>query len=112
MSLLAELKRRNVLRVAALYLAASWLVLQITDVLPVVRWRAYLHISFNSSWEGRYQSDRLFGPRYARLTVAARSAVSPPPAWFTIAVVFAYPVPMPVRCPDSPIEVPVFPDQA
>ena len=33
MSLLAELKRRNVLRVAALYLAASWLVLQITDVL-------------------------------------------------------------------------------
>lgn len=33
MSLLAELKRRNVFRVAVLYLAASWLVLQITDVL-------------------------------------------------------------------------------
>jgi TolB-like protein len=33
MSLLGELKRRNVLRVAVLYLAASWLVLQITDVL-------------------------------------------------------------------------------
>jgi hypothetical protein len=30
---LAELKRRNVLRVAVLYLAASWLVLQVTDVL-------------------------------------------------------------------------------
>lgn len=30
---LAELKRRNVIRVAVLYLAASWLVLQITDVL-------------------------------------------------------------------------------
>lgn len=32
-SLLAELKRRHVLRVAALYLASSWLVLQLTDVL-------------------------------------------------------------------------------
>jgi TolB-like protein/Tfp pilus assembly protein PilF len=30
---LAELKRRNVIRVAVFYLAASWLVLQVTDVL-------------------------------------------------------------------------------
>lgn len=32
MSLLSELKRRNVLRVAALYLVGSWLVIQVTDV--------------------------------------------------------------------------------
>lgn len=33
MSLLAELKRRNVLRVAALYAAVAWLVLQVGDVV-------------------------------------------------------------------------------
>ena len=33
MSLFRELKRRNVFRVAAIYLASSWLVLQATDVL-------------------------------------------------------------------------------
>jgi TolB-like protein/tetratricopeptide (TPR) repeat protein len=33
MSLFSELKRRNVFRVAVLYLAVSWLVLQATDVL-------------------------------------------------------------------------------
>ena len=33
MSLFAELKRRNVIRVAAAYLVFSWLVLQIADVL-------------------------------------------------------------------------------
>jgi TolB-like protein len=33
MSLLAELKRRNVFRVAVMYLAVSWLVLQATDVI-------------------------------------------------------------------------------
>ncbi|MCI0516794.1 MAG: hypothetical protein L0Y45_03070 [Woeseiaceae bacterium] len=33
MSLLSELKRRNVFRVAVMYLAVSWLVLQATDVL-------------------------------------------------------------------------------
>ncbi|MEJ2257578.1 MAG: hypothetical protein P8X98_11340, partial [Woeseiaceae bacterium] len=32
-SLLAELKRRNVLRSAALYLAASWLILQVADLV-------------------------------------------------------------------------------
>ena len=33
MSILEELKRRNVTRVAALYLVASWLVLQVADIL-------------------------------------------------------------------------------
>ncbi|HSD70760.1 MAG TPA: hypothetical protein VLB07_14470, partial [Woeseiaceae bacterium] len=33
MSLLSELKRRNVFRVAVMYLAVSWLVLQATDVI-------------------------------------------------------------------------------
>ncbi|MFV8816979.1 hypothetical protein [Haliea sp. E17] len=33
MSLFAELKRRNVVKVATLYLVASWLLLQVTDVL-------------------------------------------------------------------------------
>ncbi len=33
MSFIAELKRRNVIRVAALYLVASWVLLQLTDVL-------------------------------------------------------------------------------
>ena len=33
MSLIAELKRRNVFRVAAAYVVLSWLVLQITDTL-------------------------------------------------------------------------------
>ena len=33
MSLIAELKRRNVIRVAALYLVAGWLVLQVGDVV-------------------------------------------------------------------------------
>ena len=32
-SLWAELKRRNVFRVAVLYLVAGWLILQIADVL-------------------------------------------------------------------------------
>ncbi|HSD68126.1 MAG TPA: hypothetical protein VLB07_01175 [Woeseiaceae bacterium] len=32
MSLIAELKRRNVFRVALLYVVASWLILQVTDV--------------------------------------------------------------------------------
>ena len=42
MSLLQELKRRNVFRVGALYLVASWILLQMTDVLssllPVPEW--------------------------------------------------------------------------
>jgi adenylate cyclase len=33
MNLLAELKRRNVLRVAALYLVAAWLVVQVAETL-------------------------------------------------------------------------------
>lgn len=33
MALIAELKRRNVIRVALLYCVASWLVLQVADVL-------------------------------------------------------------------------------
>ena len=32
MSFISELKRRNVIRVALLYLVASWLILQIADV--------------------------------------------------------------------------------
>jgi len=32
MSIIAELKRRNVFRVALLYVVASWLILQVTDV--------------------------------------------------------------------------------
>jgi len=36
MTIIAELKRRNVVRVAAYYLAISWLVLQIADVLASV----------------------------------------------------------------------------
>lgn len=36
MKLLAELRRRNVIRVAGLYLVASWLVVQVADtLLPV-----------------------------------------------------------------------------
>jgi hypothetical protein len=33
MSLFQELKRRNVIRVAILYLVSSWVLLQLTDVL-------------------------------------------------------------------------------
>ncbi len=33
MSLFEELKRRNVIRVAVLYLVSSWVLLQLTDVL-------------------------------------------------------------------------------
>ena len=33
MSFLAELKRRNVIKATILYLVASWLILQVTDVL-------------------------------------------------------------------------------
>ena len=33
MSLIQELKRRNVIRVGVLYLVADWLLLQLTDVL-------------------------------------------------------------------------------
>jgi TolB-like protein/Tfp pilus assembly protein PilF len=36
MAIISELKRRNVFRVAAYYLALSWLVMQITDVLTSV----------------------------------------------------------------------------
>ena len=46
MSLIEELKRRNVIRVAALYLVASWILLQLTDVLssllPVPPWTGSL----------------------------------------------------------------------
>jgi TolB-like protein/Tfp pilus assembly protein PilF len=42
MSFFEELKRRNVVRVAVLYVVASWLILQVTDVLtsllPVPEW--------------------------------------------------------------------------
>jgi len=42
MSFFAELKRRNVVKVAVLYVVASWLILQVTDVLtsllPVPDW--------------------------------------------------------------------------
>ena len=42
MSFYEELKRRNVAKVAVLYLIASWLLLQVTDVLasllPVPEW--------------------------------------------------------------------------
>jgi TolB-like protein/Tfp pilus assembly protein PilF len=42
MSVFEELKRRNVIRVAVLYVIASWLLLQVTDVLssllPVPQW--------------------------------------------------------------------------
>jgi hypothetical protein len=33
MSLIEELKRRNVIRVGVLYLVAAWVLLQLTDVL-------------------------------------------------------------------------------
>ena len=46
MSLIEELKRRNVARVAVLYVIASWLLLQVTDVLssllPVPDWAGSL----------------------------------------------------------------------
>ena len=46
MSFLAEIKRRNVAKVAVLYLIASWLLLQVTDVLasllPVPDWAGSL----------------------------------------------------------------------
>ena len=41
-SFFAELKRRNVLRAAILYVVASWLMLQVVDVmsslLPIPEW--------------------------------------------------------------------------
>ena len=37
MSFLGELKRRNVYRVAALYIIVSWLVLQVDEVLHSVK---------------------------------------------------------------------------
>ncbi len=44
MSFFSELKRRNVVKVALLYVVASWIVLQVTDVLvsilPVPGWSA------------------------------------------------------------------------
>ena len=33
MSFISELKRRNVRRMAALYLIAAWLIMQVTDVI-------------------------------------------------------------------------------
>jgi len=46
MSIFAELKRRNVIRMAILYLVASWILLQLTDVLssllPVPEWTGSL----------------------------------------------------------------------
>ncbi|MBW2471202.1 MAG: hypothetical protein JRE18_03895, partial [Deltaproteobacteria bacterium] len=46
MSFIAELKRRNVAKVAVLYMIAAWLLLQITDVLssllPVPEWTGSL----------------------------------------------------------------------
>jgi len=46
MSFFAELKRRNVIRMAILYLVASWVLLQLTDVLssllPVPEWTGSL----------------------------------------------------------------------
>ncbi|MGB5543368.1 MAG: hypothetical protein WBO15_08210, partial [Gammaproteobacteria bacterium] len=46
MSFFEELKRRNVAKVAVLYLIASWLLLQVTDVLssllPVPEWAGSL----------------------------------------------------------------------
>ena len=48
MSFFAELKRRNVIRMAILYLVASWVLLQLTDVLssllPVPDWAGSLVI--------------------------------------------------------------------
>jgi len=50
MSLFAELKRRNVVRVAAAYLVISWLLLQVSDVLfealAVPEWATKLLIAF------------------------------------------------------------------
>ena len=46
MTIFQELKRRNVIRVGALYLVAAWLLLQLTDVLssllPVPEWTGSL----------------------------------------------------------------------
>jgi hypothetical protein len=43
MSLLAELRRRNVLRIAGLYLAAAWLIVQVAGtVLPLFDSTAWL----------------------------------------------------------------------
>lgn len=53
--------------------------------------RCHLHIWFSSSIDGRYQSARLFGSRYARVIVPARPAVL---FWLTIASVFLRPVPI------------------
>lgn len=40
MSLLAELKRRNVIRVGALYLIAGWVLLQVSELLLGSRLRS------------------------------------------------------------------------
>ena len=44
MSLISELKRRNVIRMAGLYLVAAWLVLQSrrADIDPPLRWLSCL----------------------------------------------------------------------
>ena len=50
MSLLEELKRRNVVRMAVLYVVASWLILQVADVLfdhlAVPAWAFSLVLAF------------------------------------------------------------------
>lgn len=36
MSIVRELKRRNVFRMAVLYLVAAWLIMQVVEVLPIL----------------------------------------------------------------------------
>ena len=50
MTFYEELKRRNVVKVAVLYIVASWLILQVADVLssllPVPEWTGALVFLF------------------------------------------------------------------
>ena len=64
---------------------------------------------FNSSFDGRYQSERLFGPRYARAIVPALEDVE---FCVFIAVVFLRPEPIAVPCAVEPIKELVLPDHA
>jgi hypothetical protein len=41
MSFLAELKRRNVVRVGVAYVVTAWLLLQVADLNLVEYWRTY-----------------------------------------------------------------------
>jgi len=50
MSLLSELKRRNVLRVAVLYILAGWLFLQCTDLMVQATGAEWVHRFLAGIW--------------------------------------------------------------